>query len=133
MLNTLDRRSRVLKCQAIGFSTSEILQTVAKEFNCSKETVYRDIRLRHIWQPKVQECENYLLTAINRAEFIYRESMYKFHTSLNECAKASFLKIALQANQYLAELMGCTPQPITAKEIVLRWATKEEIEKWNEA
>ena len=124
-MKILERRLELLKMEGEGFFKNEIVQTLAKKYNCSASTIYYDFRERSTWQPRLQELKRLQYRIVNRYEQIYRHAAFKFRTSQNESIQIASLKVMSDTLRHLTEATSVfKEQPLDGdnkKEIVLRW------------
>jgi hypothetical protein len=67
--NTVLRRLDLLKMEGEGFSYSDIVKGLSKQYDCSERTVKYDFALRGEWKPKlsgVTETNKIIMKAANR-------------------------------------------------------------------
>lgn len=127
MLNTTDRRLKLLKMEGAGFSRIEILNELTKEFEVCKATIHRDYRLRSKWQPSIQSMdpEASLLKTINRYEQIYRKASLISLQDQNPNARVGALKVMLEATKALhSVIVPEGMQAIPVSDVSLSWLNR---------
>lgn len=97
-----------MKLEGEGFDQSEVVATLAEKYGCSRDSVYRDIRLRHNWQPLLLDCKPQVLSLKiqNRLEQVYKKACFLLLNSKNECSQIGALKLMMDAIQALINFVG---------------------------
>ena len=102
----VERRLQLLKLEGLGFSKSEIVKELSRNFHCSERTVYHDFESRERWQPELQHIQNnssILLKVVNRYEQIYRQASIKLLTGSQGAIQLGALNVMLKANRLVFE------------------------------
>lgn len=135
-MDTTKRRLELLKMEGSGFNQTEIVKELSEKFQCTKRTVYYDYQRRTYWQPQLLELDNQklmFLKAVNRVEQIYRKASFIHLATANDSAKVGALKVMLDSNSRLIELLAVDASGAAPGEIKLSWQEKEIVDKQMQA
>jgi len=134
VLDTVPRRLELLKLEGEGFSQSEIVKGLSKQYQCTPRTVRYDFAKRGEWQPKLMEVgdtRKIVLKTANRFESIYQKAAFRQRHAQSERSELRALEVMRQAardyletlipNQAKLDVNVTLPRPF----IIRKWSRED--------